>query len=146
MPLMRVGDLHQGADPAVLDPEIVRERRRELSVQQAVAATAWVVDWCRANLPAALVIHAGVRTFEPDNWPDEARSRLATLDAELERFTGELIAALTDATGLPRDEIAFVLFDLPLAATRRHLLSQEPPDPGTTELVRSLATRLLAAG
>lgn len=111
--------------------------------EDAVEATAWVVDWCRANLAEALVLQAGSRTFDPENWPAEARAELAAIDAAMRRTIRSTVRAVARHTGRPRDQVAFAVLDLPLAAVRRHLLAGQPPPPKTTKLVRGLAERLI---
>ena len=115
-----------------------------LTVSDAVAATTWVVDWCRANLSAALILHAGVRALEPETWPEEACARWDAMDAEQGRVTKRIVREIARAAGLPDGEVAFVLFDMPLAIVRRPLSSRQQPGPGATKLARNLATRLLA--
>lgn len=109
----------------------------------AVHATAWVVDWCRANLPEAMVLQAGSRTFDRENWPDESLAALADVDTAMQRTITSTVRAVAAHTGRPSDEVAFAVLDLPLAAVRRHLLAGEPPPPKTTRLVRSLAERIM---
>lgn len=109
----------------------------------AVEATAWVVDWCRANLPEAMVLQAGSRTFDRGDWPDEPLAELADLDAATQRTITSTVRAVAAHTGRPRDQVAFAVLDLPLAAVRRHLVAGEPPPPQTTRLVRALAERLM---
>lgn len=114
-----------------------------LTARGVVDATAWVVEWCRTNLSAALVLHAGVHAFEPDSWPEAARSLWNAANAEQERTLERLVAEIAGQTTLTPAEIAFVLFDLPLAAVRTSLVSRREPGPEAARLVRALATRLL---
>lgn len=109
----------------------------------AVEATASVVDWCRANLAEATVLQAGSRTFDREHWPDESLAELTDMDAAMQRTITSTVRTVAALTGRPRDEVAFAVLDLPLAAVRRHLLAGEPPPPKTTKLVRSLAERIM---
>lgn len=109
----------------------------------AVEATAWVVDWCRAHLSEAVVLQAGSRTFDREHWPAESLAELADLDAAMHRTISGTVRAVAAHTGRPHDQVAFAILDLPLAAVRRHLLAGEPPPPRTSRLVRALAQRLM---
>lgn len=111
----------------------------------AVDAAVWIVDWCRAHLPEAVVLQAGVRTFEPDEWADAARTELAARDENSKRDIDRAIRLLVKETGRPADQIAFALLDLPLAAVRRHLSAGEVPPKRTGKLVRDMVGLLLDA-
>lgn len=115
------------------------------TAQDAVEATAWIVDWCRENLSEAVVLQAGSRTFDREHWPAEAQAELADMDAAMQRLVANTVRAVAADTGRPQDQVAFAVLDLPLAAVRRHLLAGEPPPPRTTSLVRSLAERIMLA-
>jgi AcrR family transcriptional regulator len=112
----------------------------------AVRAAVWTVEWCRGQLSEAVVLQAGVRAFEPDDWPEAARSELTAMDNELRRRIGTTVRALAKQTGRPPDQIAFAMLDLPLAAVRRHLLAGEPPPKRAVKLVRDLASLILGTG
>lgn len=111
---------------------------------EAVAAAAWIVDWCRDNLAEAAVLQAGVRTFEPDEWPQATRTELAERTAAQNRSLQAIVGTVAARTGRPPDHVTFALIDLPLAVVRPHLLQGEPPPARATELVRELAGTLLA--
>lgn len=104
----------------------------------AVRAAVWLVDWCRGQLPAAVVLQAGVRAFEPDGWSEAARAELATAEDDSRQRLDGAVRSLAKQTGRPADQIAFALLDLPLAAVRRHLLAGEPPPKRVTTLVKSM--------
>ena len=106
-------------------------------------AGVWVTEWCRDHVAEAMVLQAGVHTFSPDEWTASARAELAALDSATAEFVTRVIADVAARTGLPRDEVAFVMLDLPLAAVRRYLLAGNPPPRRTGELVRSLTQALL---
>jgi AcrR family transcriptional regulator len=110
----------------------------------AVRAAVWTVHWCRSHLSEAVVLQAGVRTFEPDQWPEAARTELAARDENSKREIDRAIRLLAKETGRPADQIAFAMLDLPLAAVRRHLLAGEVPPKRTDKLVREMAGLLLA--
>jgi len=109
----------------------------------AVDAAVWIVDWCRTHLPQAVVLQAGVRTFEPEQWPEAARMELATRVESSKRDIDKAIRQLAKETGRPADQLAFALLDLPLAAVRRHLLAGEVPPKRTGKLVRDMVGLLL---
>ena len=111
----------------------------------AVGAATWLVDWCRDHLPAAVVLQAGVRSFEPDEWSAAARTELAAAEDDSRRRLDKAVRTLARQTGRPADQIAFALLDLPLAAVRRHLLAGEPPPKRVTVLVRSMVGLVLGA-
>lgn len=113
------------------------------TVEGVVTAAAWVVDWCRDHLDEALVLQAGVRAFSPDEWPEAARSALNDLDSATQHQIARALQVVAKQTGLPRDQVAFAMLDLPLAAIRRYLLAGKPPPRRVTELVRSLTRTVL---
>ncbi|MGB8406482.1 MAG: TetR/AcrR family transcriptional regulator [Mycobacterium sp.] len=121
--------------------EVLGERP---SADGAVRAAVWTVDWCRTHLPEAVVLQAGVRTFEPEEWSESARTELATTEDISQRHLGGIVRGLAKETGRPPDQITFAMLDLPLAAMRRHLLTGEPPPKRVTVLVRDLAGVILA--
>ncbi|MUL68338.1 hypothetical protein BOO86_27975 [Mycobacterium sp. CBMA 234] len=111
----------------------------------AVRAAVWTVDWCRTHLSEAVVLQAGARTFEPDRWPEAARAELAVRDEGSERGIDKVFQLLAKETGLPADQIAFAMLDLPLAAVRRHLLAGEAPPKRIDKLVRDMVGLMLAS-
>jgi AcrR family transcriptional regulator len=123
--------------------EILGERP---TPDNAVRAAVWTVDWCRKHLAEAVVLQAGVQAFEPDQWPQSARSELAAADDELRKRMGRVARALATRTGRPADQVAFAMLDLPLAAVRRHLRVGEPPPRQVSRLVRDLVGVILATG
>ncbi len=115
----------------------------EPSPAAAVRASEWIVDWCRDRPGPAAVLQAGVRVFEPDTWSPSARAELDRIHERQARelkALGELISA---RTGLPRDQVLFVLMDVPLAAVRPHLLAGQVPPPRTRTMVRELMQAVL---
>lgn len=121
----------------------LRELGDEPSTADAVRTSEWIVDWCRDHLGLAAVLQAGVQTFEPDAWSAQARRELGRLQ---ERQAHELTALgqrISGSTGLPADQVLFVLMDLPLAAVRPHLLAGRPPPLRTRTMVRDLVRAVL---
>ena len=116
------------------------------TVADVVAAGVWVTEWCRNHLAQAIVLQAGARAFHPDEWSDSARAELEALDAATRARVAGVVEGIAARTGRQRDEIAFTLFDLPLAAVRRHLLAGEPPPRRVDDLVRALTKAVLAPG
>ncbi|MEZ0050211.1 AcrR family transcriptional regulator [Mycobacterium sp. MAA66] len=121
--------------------EVLGERP---TADDAVRAAVWTVDWCRTHLPEAVVLQAGVRTFEPEEWSESACTELATMEDISQRRLSGIVRGLAKETGRPPDQITFAMLDLPLAAMRRHLLAGEPPPKRVTVLVRDLAGVILA--
>jgi AcrR family transcriptional regulator len=113
-------------------------------IESAIAACGWTVDWCRDNVEQAIVLHAGARAFSPETWPAEAQEALAAHNAALNSRIRQLARDLAAETGRRSDEVAFALFDLPLAVVRRYLASGDPPPERATSLVTRLARRILA--
>ena len=109
----------------------------------AVTATAWIVDWCRTHLSEAIVLQAGVHAFEPNEWAQSAKTELEEATKAQRKGLAKIVKTLADQTGIPRDQIAFTLIDLPLAVVRRHLVAAEPPPPAASRLARALSTSVL---
>jgi AcrR family transcriptional regulator len=124
--LLRVVDDHPGAEGVVL-------------------ASGWIVDWCRDNAAEAAVLHAGVRAFSPDTWPEDARAELAENSATRDRETARVVRALRTRTGQDADEILLALIDLPISLVGRYLARGTVPPASTTELARRIA-RLIMSG
>lgn len=114
-------------------------------VDAAVVAAAWTVDWCRENLEQAVVLHAGARALSPETWPSDARSELAGVEADRDRFIGKLVQRLVEQTGRRRDEVTLAVFDLPLAVVGKYLARGEPPPEDSTDLVVRIVRMILAA-
>lgn len=108
-----------------------------------VEATAWIVDWCRTHLSEAIVLQAGVQAFGPDEWRQSAKTELDEAMRAQRRGLAKIVKTLADQTGVPRDQVAFCLIDLPLAVVRRHLVAAEPPPPAASRLARALSTAIL---
>lgn len=125
--------------------ELLEVLRQHDGLDAAVATSAWTVDWCRDNLPEAVVLHAGKRALSPQTWPAAAQAELAVLEAERDRFVGRLVSGLAARTGRRADEVALALFDLPLAVVGKYLARGEPPPPSSTDLVERI-TRMILAG
>ncbi|WP_410873297.1 TetR/AcrR family transcriptional regulator [Nocardia sp. A7] len=112
-------------------------------LDDAIAASAWIVDWCRDNFAEATVLQAGTRAFEPDEWPQVARAELAEQAMAQKQALQAVVRALAVQSGHSHDRITFALIDMPLAAVRPYFNQGEPPPPRATELVRELAATLL---
>lgn len=109
----------------------------------AVDAAAWTVTWCRAHPLDAALLHAGPHAIAPDGWSGDVGDRIA---AQARRRVGRVRAAVKEvssATGRPADEVAFAMFDLPLAVVRGHLGAGRGIPAGAVDHVRRLATRIL---
>lgn len=114
-------------------------------VDAAVAASGWVVDWCRDNVAEAVVLHAGPRAFSPDTWPEAARTELKANDARRDSGMAQVVRTVCEQTGRRPDEVQLALVDLPLAVVRRYLERGAPPPPEATDLVTRTA-RLILSG
>ncbi|OLR94885.1 TetR/AcrR family transcriptional regulator [Actinokineospora bangkokensis] len=101
-----------------------------------VDTAAWTVDWCREHHGEAVVLHAGVRAFDPHTWSDEARARRREHAATRTAETTRVVRALCASTGRSREEVLLALLDLPIAVVSRHLNDGAVVPAGTTALVR----------
>lgn len=107
----------------------------------AVATAAWIVDWCRDQPETTAVLHAGRQAFSPEQWATADSEALAAYERERDRRLVRVVREIAAAADRPRDEVAFAMFDLPLAVVRRHLPGPVPP--AATGLVRRLATAII---
>jgi AcrR family transcriptional regulator len=110
----------------------------------AVGSAVWVVDWCRAQAETASVLHAGQQAFSPSQWATADVDALASYERGRERRLGALVRGVAAAADQPRDEVAFAMFDMPLAVVRRYLPGPVPT--AATNLVRRLASAILLRG
>ena len=136
--LQTVRDFQQGYGQVALGEDPTPE--------DAVRAAVWIVDWCRGRPGPGAVLQAGVQAFEPSSWSAESQRELDTLTEEHARAAKVLVDLISTQTGLPQDQVRFVLFDLPLAAVRRHLMAGEPPPAAARTLVRDLTRSIFRSG
>ncbi|GAC69203.1 TetR/AcrR family transcriptional regulator [Gordonia soli] len=109
------------------------------TIADAIDSAAWIVDWCREKPARAQVLQAGSRTFDVEG------AGTSSYDTEvIEREIRSVVATLADQTVATPDQIAFALIDLPLAAVRRHLQAGRALGRRESELVRGLASAILA--
>jgi len=92
------------------------------------------------------VLHAGpwalsAEEWSAEEWSAEDRAALAAEEEIRGRESRRLVGVLAGRSGVPRDEIAVSLVDLPIAVVRRHLPSPAPDS--ASDLVRRLASRIL---
>lgn len=120
-----------------------RDALGEPTVDHAINAAVWIVDWCRTHVAEAQVLQAGARAFGPDEWPSDARAGLTT-DSDIRRESREIVHALAASTAATRDQIAFAMLELPIAVVRRSLQDGRAPSHRDADLVRSLVTLILA--
>jgi AcrR family transcriptional regulator len=123
--LLRVVDEHPGADGVV-------------------RASGWIVDWCRDNAGEAAVLHAGVRAFSPDTWPDDARAELDENIAARDKAVARVVRATKAQTGRNADEILLALIDLPIAVVSRHLARGTVPPASATRLTTRIAQLIMS--
>jgi AcrR family transcriptional regulator len=117
----------------------------EPTTQDAVRAAEWIVEWCRDNPAPAMVLQAGVRAFSPEFWSAASKRELARIEAQQTRAMDAVVERISAQTGVPADETRFALFDLPLAAVRRHLIAGQAPPPRVRVLVRELSRTIFRA-
>lgn len=108
-----------------------------------VVAATWAIDWSRENLGEAIVLYAGPQAFSPETWSAESQAALAAHDEERDRNFAALLTKLA-AGGVPRDEIALVMFDLPYAVMGRYLGRGKPPPAKARDLVARVAAKVVA--
>lgn len=109
-----------------------------------IAVSAWTVDWCRDNLEQAVVLHAGMRAFSPQEWPEQARKELSEYDAVRERETARIVRTLREQTGRDADEVMLALLDLPIAVVSRYLARGVPPPGSATKLATRIARMIMS--
>lgn len=107
------------------------------------AAGAWVVTWCRDHLPEAIVLQAGARAFDPDTWSAANRKALAENEAAVREFARRTVETIAAQAQRPRDQVAFTVFELPLAVMRSSLRAGRRPPARDVELVRGLTAAFI---
>jgi AcrR family transcriptional regulator len=112
------------------------------TIENAVAAAVWIVEWCGEHPEQAQVLRAGMSAFNPESWPAHARASVST-DADLWAQLRRHIRRLGDSTAAPPDQIVFAMMELPLAVVRRALAEGRSPGHREVDLVRGLATVIL---
>ncbi|MBO0854159.1 MAG: TetR/AcrR family transcriptional regulator [Nocardia sp.] len=118
----------------------------EPSVEAAIGAGEWMVDWCRENPAAAAVLQAGPHAFAPESWSAESAQTLKELQDKQTREIKSLVDRISTRTGLPRDQTRFALFDLPLAVVRPYLIAGKRPPQRSRAMVRDLTAAILGSG
>jgi AcrR family transcriptional regulator len=111
------------------------------SAEDVAEATAGFVGWCRAHPEAVAVLHAGQHAFSPDTWPPEAFARVRAEERQRDERLARIVSRLAARSGCREDEVAFALFDLPIAVVRRHLPGRVPSR--ADDLARRLCDRIL---
>ncbi len=114
-----------------------------VAADSAIDAAVWCVDWCRANPSQAAVLQAGHRAFGSDTWQRADRDRLAAGDTLRDKHIKSAVHVIAKSTGRPSDEVAFAMFELPVAVVRSYLNEGKPVPARAADRVRRLATRLL---
>lgn len=124
--------------------ELLRAVAAEPGAEGVVHASGWIVDWCRDNAGEAAVLHAGVRAFSPDTWPEPARAELADNTAARDRETARVVRALRAETGRDAEEILLALVDLPISVVSRYLARGTVPPASATGLARRIARMIMS--
>ncbi|MFC6706216.1 TetR/AcrR family transcriptional regulator [Flexivirga alba] len=115
----------------------------KVTTESAIDAAVWCVDWCRANPAQAAVLQAGHRAFGSDAWPPADRELLTAADALRDKQIQSAVRTVAKSSGRPGDEVAFAMFELPIAVVRSYLNEGKPVPARAADRVRRLATRLL---
>ncbi|BDH58853.1 TetR/AcrR family transcriptional regulator [Tsukamurella sp. PLM1] len=121
----------------------VREFADVATAREAMRSARWIVERCRAELGEVLVLQAGEHAFGADSWSQAAVDEWAALSAERDATTSAIVRRVAAESKRPRADVAFALYDLPLAVVRRHLLAGEAPPGGAAGLAERLAGRIL---
>lgn len=109
----------------------------------AASSARWIVERCRADLGEALVLQAGPQAFAVESWPPAAAAEWSALDAERTERIAEIVGRVAANAQCPRADVAFALYELPLAVARRYLVAGDPPPPAAADQAERLAARLL---
>ncbi|GED99011.1 TetR/AcrR family transcriptional regulator [Gordonia crocea] len=117
-----------------------RENLGEPTITAAIESATWVVHWCRDHLDEARVLLAGARTFGADGATSGATGGS---DSRLHADIRQIVDTLAPMTAAGPDQIAFALFDLPIAVVIRPLHEGRAPGAREAELVRDLVTVIL---
>jgi AcrR family transcriptional regulator len=125
--------------------QLLRVLGEHPGVEGVELASGWIVDWSRDNAGEAAVLHAGVRAFSPDTWPEGARAELAENVAARDRETARVVRALRAGTERDAEEILLALVDLPVAVVSRYLARGTVPPASATVLTMRIA-RLIMSG
>lgn len=123
----------------------MREFAGIATADDAVCSVRWIVERCRANLGEVLVLQSGAQAFGSESWSAAVSAEWAGLSAERDDAISTIVRTVAAATGRSRSEVAFALYDLPLAVVRRYLLAGEPPPDTAVDLAARLAGRILGA-
>lgn len=111
-----------------------------LDSDDAEAAALHSVAWCRANLTEATVLMLYRREDLARGWPMELGEQLRNLNAAAEHAYDAFLAR---HPRIGRNQLDFVVFDLPLGAVRRHLAHRRPPPAWVDEVVRTALKAVL---
>jgi AcrR family transcriptional regulator len=123
---------------------VLRVVEDRLDAEGVAHASGWIVDWSRDNAEEAAVLHAGVRAFSPDTWPEQARAELAEITATRDRETARVVRALRKRTGRDAEVILLALVDLPISVVSRYLARGTVPPESATELARRVARLVMS--
>ena len=115
----------------------------EPDAHTAVEASARTVQWCRDHPLDAALLHAGPRALAPHGWSGDVADGVAAQARRRDRLMRSAVKEVAAASGRPADEVAFAMFDLPLAVVRGHLGAGQSIPPRAVDRTRRLAARLL---
>ncbi|QRP44400.1 TetR/AcrR family transcriptional regulator [Amycolatopsis sp. FDAARGOS 1241] len=113
------------------------------TVDDAVAAAASVVHWCRRHPAGARVLDAGKQAFSPTEWTPEATAVLARAENELKAALKRATLTLSDPPGRTVDDVVLALVEVPRAVVHRYLSSGRTPPPKAADLVTRSVRKLL---
>ncbi len=112
----------------------------------ALGAAAHTIAWSRAHPAEAKVLLYGAADFGCEGWPEPARARLASRQAEVATAIDVLAAKLGLGGDEGRERAVLATVDVPLALVRRHLTSGEPVPERAERLIEPAVRALLGLG
>jgi AcrR family transcriptional regulator len=115
---------------------------REAGLQAAL----YTPQWVRANpTPARLLLLHRREDFLPDGWPAEVAQRAADLGKQGELALRSFARrALKSASAQALRRVRYAVIDLPYAAVRPHVHSNESPPPIVDELITAAYRAVIA--
>ncbi|QYN16687.1 TetR/AcrR family transcriptional regulator [Amycolatopsis sp. DSM 110486] len=113
------------------------------SVDDAIAAAASVVHWCRRHPAGAHVLDAGKQAFSPADWSPSATADLARAENELKAAIKHATATLPSSVGCTAEDVVLALVEVPRAVVHRYLSGGRTPPPKAADLVARSARKLL---
>lgn len=107
--------------------------------QAAPAAARHVIEWSRAHPQEARILLYGPADFDHPNWPEQARTRLATANDRVAAALRALAARLGRSSPHDLERLTLAAIDIPYATVRRHQSAGIPLPAYAEDLVTSCA-------